>query len=133
MGSILDTFIARYYDPGLFHPIAHLLDGQTPHKLFAWRSNCHKTFFLEELWWCSFQRRKHSCLRNATCPVSKGMFWAGWVLAPCLPCPVRGRVMKLIKPAVVVEATVQLGYPESVILASIVLLACTIPYAIPRN
>jgi hypothetical protein len=34
--------------------------------------------------------------------------------------------MKLAKPAPVVEATVQLGYPESVILPlGVVLLACT--------
>jgi len=43
-------------------------------------------------------------------------------------------VMKLIKPAVVVEATVQLGYPESVIVGlGIVLLVCTALYAIPRT
>ena len=42
--------------------------------------------------------------------------------------------MKLIKPAPVVEATVRLGYPESVIQSlGIVLLVCTILYAIPRT
>lgn len=41
-------------------------------------------------------------------------------------------VMKLVKPAFVVQATVQLGYPESVIIGlGIVLLACTILYVIP--
>ena len=41
--------------------------------------------------------------------------------------------MKLVKPAFVVEATVQLGYPESVIVGlGIVLLACTALYMIPR-
>jgi hypothetical protein len=43
-------------------------------------------------------------------------------------------IMKVVKPRVVVEATVQLGYPESVIVGlGIVLLACTILYLIPRT
>jgi hypothetical protein len=40
--------------------------------------------------------------------------------------------MKLVKPAFVVDATVKLGYPDSVILGlGIVLLACTVLYLIP--
>lgn len=43
-------------------------------------------------------------------------------------------VMKLIKPAPVVEGTVRLGYPESVIVGlGIVLIACTVLYLIPRT
>ena len=43
-------------------------------------------------------------------------------------------VMKLFKPAPVVEATVQLGYPESVIIwLGTVLTACTVLYVIPRT
>jgi DoxX-like family len=43
-------------------------------------------------------------------------------------------VMKLFKPAVVVEGTVQLGYRENVIIPlGVVLLACTILYLIPRT
>jgi hypothetical protein len=42
--------------------------------------------------------------------------------------------MKLVKPAVVVDATVKLGYGENVILPlGIVLLTCTLLYAIPRT
>ena len=42
--------------------------------------------------------------------------------------------MKLWKPPVVVEATRQLGYPESEIAGiGIVLLACTLLYAWPRT
>jgi len=42
--------------------------------------------------------------------------------------------MKLFKPPVVVEATVQLGYPESAIVGiGVVLLICTILYLIPRT
>lgn len=43
-------------------------------------------------------------------------------------------VMKLFKPKQVVEATVQLGYPESVIFGlGCVLTACTVLYLIPRT
>jgi hypothetical protein len=42
--------------------------------------------------------------------------------------------MKLFKPPVVVQATVQMGYPESTIVGiGIVLLACTLLYLIPRT
>lgn len=42
--------------------------------------------------------------------------------------------MKLFKPLVVVEATMRLGYPESVIFGiGVVLLACTVLYVIPRT
>ncbi len=42
--------------------------------------------------------------------------------------------MKLIKPPFVVEATVQLGYPESTIVGiGVALLACTLLYLIPRT
>ncbi len=42
--------------------------------------------------------------------------------------------MKLFKPAAVVKATVQLGYPESVIIGlGTVLLASTLLYLIPRT
>jgi hypothetical protein len=69
-------------------------------------------------------------------PVPKAMLWAGCVMSalPALFLFVDG-IMKLMKPAIVVETTtVQLGYPESVILGlGIVLLACTALYAIPRT
>jgi hypothetical protein len=43
-------------------------------------------------------------------------------------------IMKLVKPRIVVEATVKLGYSESVIAGlGIVLLACTIIYFLPRT
>jgi hypothetical protein len=42
--------------------------------------------------------------------------------------------MKLVKPMPVVEATVRLGYPESVIFGlGIVLVACTVVYLIPPS
>lgn len=43
-------------------------------------------------------------------------------------------VMKLLKPAVVVKATRDLGYPESHIAGiGVVLLACTVVYLLPRT
>lgn len=67
--------------------------------------------------------------------VSKRMLWAGWIVStlPSLFLLMDG-VMKLLKPAIVVETTVQLGYPDSVILGlGIVLLASTVLYLIPRT
>lgn len=61
--------------------------------------------------------------------------WAGRIVGglPALFLLVDA-VMKLIKPAAVVEATVQLGYSEAVILPlGIVLAASTILYLIPRT
>lgn len=67
-------------------------------------------------------------------PASKTL-WAGRILSaiPALFLLMDG-TMKLAKPKVVVEATVQLGYPESVIFPlGIVLLVCTGLHAIPRT
>ena len=61
--------------------------------------------------------------------------WAGRIIStlPVLFLVLDG-VMKLFKPPIVVEATVKLGYPESVIAGlGIVLVACTILYVIPRT
>ena len=66
---------------------------------------------------------------------NKSSLWAGRILSalPVLFLLLDG-VMKIVKPAFVVEATVQLGYPESVIVAlGVVLVACTILYLIPRT
>lgn len=66
---------------------------------------------------------------------NKSSLWAGRILSalPALFLLLDG-VMKVVKPAFVVEATVQLGYPESVIVAlGVVLVACTILYLVPRT
>ena len=71
----------------------------------------------------------------ATSASNKGALWAGRIISglPVLFLLVDG-IMKLVKPRVVVEATVQLGYPESVIVGiGVVLVACTILYLIPRT
>ena len=66
---------------------------------------------------------------------AKSLTWAGRVMSalPILFLSADG-IAKLIKPVQVVEATVKLGYPESVIFGlGVVLLICTIIYAIPRT
>jgi hypothetical protein len=68
-------------------------------------------------------------------PVSKGRLWAGRIMSalPVLFLLMDG-VMKLVKPEFVVKATVQLGYPESVIFGlGIVVLVCVILYVVPRT
>jgi hypothetical protein len=67
--------------------------------------------------------------------VSKAAFWAGRIVSgsPALFLLVDG-AMKLVKPAVVVEATVRLGYSESAIIPiGVVLIICTILYLIPKT
>jgi hypothetical protein len=70
-----------------------------------------------------------------TVPIPNATLWAGRVLSalPTLFLIVDG-VMKLFSPAVVIEATTELGYAQSAIVPlGIVLLACTVLYAIPRT
>lgn len=67
--------------------------------------------------------------------VSNGRLWAGRVVSglPALFLLVDGG-MKLVKPAVVVDATVKLGYSESAIIPiGVVLIVCTILYLIPKT
>lgn len=67
--------------------------------------------------------------------ISPKQTWAGRIVSglPVLFCLMDG-VMKLFKPVFVVEATRQLGYPESDIVGiGIVLLACTLLYVFPRT
>ena len=61
--------------------------------------------------------------------------WAGRIVSwlPAVFLLVDG-VAKLFKPAAVIEATVKLGYSESVITPlGILLIACTVLYLIPRT
>jgi hypothetical protein len=67
--------------------------------------------------------------------ISKKLLWTGRIVSglAALFFLVDG-VMKLLKPAVVVEATRQLGYPESDIVGiGVLLLACTLLYLFPRT
>jgi formate-dependent nitrite reductase membrane component NrfD len=67
--------------------------------------------------------------------VSKTALWIGRVLsALAILFLLFDGVMKLFKPALVVEATTRLGYPESSIIPiGVVLLVSTMLYAIPRT
>lgn len=70
-----------------------------------------------------------------TQPASKKTVLAGRILS-ALPILflLFDAVAKLFKPEPVVKGTIELGYPESVIVGlGIVLLVCTILYAIPRT
>jgi len=63
------------------------------------------------------------------------MLWAGRIIStlPVLLLLFSG-VMKLMKPAAVVEGFAQLGYPESLALGiGILELVCTVVYVIPRT
>jgi len=67
--------------------------------------------------------------------ISNTRVWIGRIASglPALFLLVDG-VMKLIKPAVVVETTMKLGYAESTILPlGLLLIACTIVYLITRT
>jgi hypothetical protein len=70
-----------------------------------------------------------------TVPSSKGKLWAGRILS-ALPALflILDAIMKLAKPPFVVQGTIQVGYPENVIVPlGVVLLVCTILYLIPRT
>lgn len=67
--------------------------------------------------------------------VSKTNLWIGRIVSylPALFLLIDG-VMKLVKPTVVVDATVKLGYAESAIIPiGVVLIICTILYLIPAT
>ena len=68
-------------------------------------------------------------------PVSKGMLWAGRIMS-ALPALflILDAAMKLAMLDIVVETTVKMGYPQSVILGlGIVLLASSVIYLIPQT
>jgi len=70
-----------------------------------------------------------------TSSISRKQLWTGRVLSGIVSAFFfLDGAMKLAKPAPVVAATLQLGYPESAIVGiGIVLLLCTVLYLIPRT
>lgn len=66
---------------------------------------------------------------------SKTRLWAGrFISGAATLFLLMDAVMKLFKPPFVVDATLKLGYPESSIVGiGLVLLICTVLYAIPRT
>jgi hypothetical protein len=67
--------------------------------------------------------------------ISKIQLWAGRIMSGLAALFLLwDGVMKLLKPAIVVKATRDLGYPESDIAGiGVVLLACTLLYLFPRT
>ncbi len=67
--------------------------------------------------------------------VPKKRLWAGRVMSGlAVVFLLMDGVMKVFKPAVVIDACAKLGYPESEIVGiGILLLVCTIVYVIPRT
>ncbi len=61
--------------------------------------------------------------------------WTGRILAGLVTAfLVLDGVLKLLRPAPIVEATARLGYPEgSIVAIGVVLLACVALYVIPRT
>ncbi|HEY2082965.1 MAG TPA: DoxX family protein [Verrucomicrobiae bacterium] len=72
---------------------------------------------------------------NASQMTSKALIWTGRVIiALVVLFVIFDGVMKLVKPAPVMQATARLGLPDSAITSiGIVLLVCTVLYAIPRT
>jgi hypothetical protein len=81
------------------------------------------------------QTHQNGCPSKSDRVISKKSIWAGRILSGlAVLFFLMDGVMKLFKPPVVVEATRQLGYPESDILGiGVVLLACTVFYILPRT
>jgi hypothetical protein len=74
-------------------------------------------------------------LATQTAPVSKKLFWAGWIISalPAMGLLLSG-VMTVMKPASLLEVFDKLGYPERLVLGiGIIKLACTTIYLIPRT
>jgi hypothetical protein len=70
-----------------------------------------------------------------TVPASKSRLWTGRILTTLAVAFLAfDGAMKLVKPPVVVKATVELGYPESTIVGiGVLLLVCTLIHLIPRT
>ena len=68
-------------------------------------------------------------------PPSRAKFWTGWVISALVGLFfLNDGVMKLFKPGFVVKPTLELGYPESVIVPlGVVAIICAVVYLIPRT
>src|SRR5215468_9453533 len=73
----------------------------------------------------------HSILSETVSKPSNGALWIGRIMSALSSLFLLfDGIMKLFKPEFVVKATVELGYPETVIVPlGIVLTACTVLYA----
>jgi DoxX-like protein len=74
-------------------------------------------------------------MTTQTAPVSKKVLWAGYILS-ALPALllIFSAIMKLLKPAPVVDGFAHYGFPESLIVRlGILEFACAVIYLIPRT
>lgn len=78
---------------------------------------------------------KATYMNNGASEMSGAPLWTGRILSGLATAfLVMDGAMKLAKPAFVVQATVQLGYPETTIVGiGTTLLICTLLYVIPRT
>jgi hypothetical protein len=67
--------------------------------------------------------------------ISKAQLWTGRILSSLLALfLLLDGTMKLFKPAAVLQATAQLGYPEhDIVPIGVTLLLCTLLYILPRT
>jgi hypothetical protein len=74
-------------------------------------------------------------MQSSNMVISKGRIRVSWVMSGLAAVFFfMDGGMKLVKPAFVVEATTQLGYPESSIVGiGVALILCTILYLVPRT
>jgi hypothetical protein len=81
------------------------------------------------------QRHSGESLAGSGLMISNAQRWIGRVLSALASLFLLfDGIMKLVKPSVVVQATLQLGYAESAILGiGLTLLVCTLLYIVPRT
>ncbi|WP_341278621.1 DoxX family protein [Paenibacillus sp. FSL H8-0537] len=67
--------------------------------------------------------------------ISKGRLWTSWIMSGLVILfMLFDGIMKLFKPAVVVESTIQLGFQEHhIVIMGVLALISTILYALPRT
>jgi hypothetical protein len=81
------------------------------------------------------QRHSGESLAGSGLMISNAQRWIGRVLSALASLFLLfDGIMKLVKPSVVVQSTLQLGYAESAILGiGLTLLVCTLLYIVPRT
>lgn len=77
----------------------------------------------------------HAFSTGSNDPISMKQLWTGRILSGTIALLLTlDGVMKLFKPAPVIEATLRLGYPESSIVGiGLALLGCVALYLVPRT
>ena len=81
------------------------------------------------------QTHSAESLAGSSLMISKAQLWIGRVLSALASLFLLfDGIMKVVKPPVVVQSTLQLGYAESAILGiGLTLLVCTLLYIVPRS